>query len=144
MTKSGKNPPRPPLVPDRVRRIEGGFAFIPNRFLADGFFASLTTDERSLYLLLVLASNRDGVSFYHYDRLCSLLQLPLEAYLQVRNGLIEKDLIAFDGTRIQVLALPASPLDKPAPLLKTAEDFDRHDGATIRDHLRRALGDDQG
>ena len=141
MHQPGNRPP--PLVPDRVRRIEGGFAFIPNRFLLDGFFATLTADERSLYLLLILAGDREGVSFYRYDRLCSLLQVPLETYIDARNGLIAKDLLAFDGTRSQILSLPPRPTEKPTALLKTAEDFDRHDGATIRAHLRRALRDDQ-
>ena len=26
----------------RIRRIDGGFAFIPHRFLTDGFLATLT------------------------------------------------------------------------------------------------------
>jgi hypothetical protein len=34
---------RPPPRSDRIRRIDGGFAFVPNRFLRDGFFTSLTT-----------------------------------------------------------------------------------------------------
>jgi len=33
----------------------------------------------------------------------------LEQYLDARNALIDKDLIAFDGTRFQVLFLPMSP-----------------------------------
>ena len=46
---------RAPIVSDRVRRIGGhSFAFIPHRFLRDGFLASLTPHERSLYLFLVL------------------------------------------------------------------------------------------
>lgn len=30
-----------PLIPDRVRKIHGSFAFIEHRFLRDGFWASL-------------------------------------------------------------------------------------------------------
>lgn len=37
------------------------------------------------------------MSFYQYDSICSLLEIPLETYLQARNALIDKDLIAFDG-----------------------------------------------
>ncbi|MFH1952775.1 MAG: hypothetical protein ABIL06_14285 [Pseudomonadota bacterium] len=33
------------LVPNRIRRIEGGFSFIPHRFLTDGFLASLGQTE---------------------------------------------------------------------------------------------------
>lgn len=131
---------RAPIVPDRVRTIDKrGFAFIPNRFLHDGFFPSLTPDERALYFLLVLAGNRNGVSFYQYDTICALLQMPLEIYIEARNGLIEKDLVAFDGTRFQVLELPARPA---ARVLRTAEDLAQHDRATIRASILRALASD--
>jgi hypothetical protein len=35
--------------------------------------------------------------------------LTLEDYIQARDGLLKKDLIAFDGTLFQVLELPAKP-----------------------------------
>jgi hypothetical protein len=98
------------LNKQRIRRIEGGFSFIPHRFLADGFLASLDQKELILYFFLVLASDRNGVSFYAYDSICSLLQLTLDEYLKARDALIKKDLIAFDGTFFQVLALPPKPI----------------------------------
>jgi hypothetical protein len=97
------------LVADRIRRIEGGFSFIPHRFLTDGFLKALSQQELLLYIFLVLAADRYGLSFYSYDRICSLLRMSLEQYTAAREGLIEKDLIAFDGTLYQVLSLPASP-----------------------------------
>jgi hypothetical protein len=131
---------RDPIRPDRLRRIgRAGFAFVPNRFLRDGFFAALRPAERELYFLLILAGDRNGVSFYHYDALCSLLQMELETYLQARNALIERDLIAFDGTRFQVLSLPEQPLAPTTRELRTREDFAEHDGATIRALLRRSF-----
>ncbi len=131
---------RAPIRPDRVRRIgPDGFAFVPNRFLRDGFFAALRPAARELYFLLVLAGDRNGVSFYHYDSLCSLLQMELETYLQARNALIERDLIAHDGTRFQVLALPEHPSPDTAPELRTPQDFAEHDAATIRALVRRSF-----
>ena len=94
------------LNPERIRRINGGFSFIPHRFLADGFLASLDQQEILLYLFLILASDRYGLSFYSYDSICSLLQITADQYVKARNGLMEKDLIAFDGTIFQVLSLP--------------------------------------
>lgn len=35
-----------------------------------------------------------------------LLELSIDEYMASRNSLIEKDLIAFDGTLFQVLSLP--------------------------------------
>jgi len=97
------------LVTERVRAIDGGFSFIPHRFLADGFFASLIPHELLLYFLLVLAGDRNGISFYSYDKICTLLHMPLDRYIMARDNLIDKDLIAFDGTVFQVLQLPAAP-----------------------------------
>jgi hypothetical protein len=103
------------LNPNRVRRIDGGFSFVPHRFLTDGFLASLTQKELLLYLFLALVSDRYGLSFYSYDAICSLLQMTLDQYIEARNGLMEKDLIAFDGTIFQVLELPAEPAARLKP-----------------------------
>jgi hypothetical protein len=131
---------REPIRPERVRRIgPDGFAFIPNRFWRDGFFAALGPAQRELYVLLVLAADRNGLSFYHYDSICSLLQMELETYLHARNALIERDLIAFDGTRFQVLSLPEQPATHSVRELRTPEDFAEHDAATIRATLRRSF-----
>ena len=97
------------LNPDRIRCIQGGFSFVPHRFFGDGFFASLIPHELLLYFLLVLAGDRNGVSFYSYDKICTLLQMNLEQYIMARDELIDKDLIAFDGTLFQVLDLPSKP-----------------------------------
>jgi len=101
------------LVADRIRTIDGGFSFIPHRFLADGFFASSIPQELLLYFLLVLAGDRNGVSFYSYDKICTLLQMTLDRYIMARDRLIDKDLIAFDGTLFQVLQLPEKPVLEP-------------------------------
>lgn len=123
---------RRPLVADRVRQIgAGGFAFVPNRFLLDGFFAALGPDELLLYWLLVLAADRQGMSFYRYETLCSLLQMPPERYVLARNSLVDKDLIAFDGRRFQVLELPAQPPAAPRPL-RSQQELELEDPATVR------------
>ncbi len=98
------------LNPDRIRRIDGGFSFVPHRFLSEGFLAALPQKELLLYLFLTIASDRHGLSFYSYESICSLLQMDLDQYISARNGLIDKDLIAFDGTIFQVLDLPTMPV----------------------------------
>jgi hypothetical protein len=130
---------RQPLVADRVRAIgRRGFSYFPNRFVQDGFFAALSPDEQRLYFLLVLVGDRQGLSFYHYESLCTLLQLPLERYLLARDGLLDKDLLASDGTRLQVLELPAAP-PAPRPVLRSREALECADPATIHAVLDRAL-----
>ena len=103
------------LNPNRIRRIENGFSFIPHRFLTDGFLAALDQQEILVYFFLVLASDRNGLSFYSYDAICSLLGLSVDEYIEARDGLMEKDLIAFDGTIFQVLGLPEQPIQDEAP-----------------------------
>ena len=94
------------LNPIRVRQINGGFSFISHRFLTDGFLASMDQKELLLYLFLILASDCFGLSFYSYDAICTFLELSLDEYMASRNSLMDKDLIAFDGTVFQVLSLP--------------------------------------
>lgn len=131
---------RAPILPERVRCVAGhSFAFLPHRFLREGFLASLAPDQQRLYLLLVLAADRNGLSFYHYDSICSLLEITLETYICARNALIDKDLIAFDGTRFQVLSLPDKPRFDAAPPKTTDEQFEHDDPATIRHLIRGAL-----
>lgn len=100
------------LDPGRVRRIQGGFSFIPHRFLTDGFLASLDQTEILLYLFLVLASDRNGLSFYSYDAICTFLQITVDEYIESRDSLINQDLIVFDGTLFQVLDLPREPVQR--------------------------------
>lgn len=130
---------RSPIVGDRIRRIEGGFCFVPHRFLRDGFFAGLGQHEQLLYFLLVLAGDRNGVSFYSCDAICALLLMEDHEYLAAQGELIAKELIAFDGKRFQVLSLPERPVSTQKPL-RTEEDFEEADSATIRRLIRQSLG----
>ena len=66
---------RSALLPRRVRKIAGSFAFIEHRFLQDGFLENLTHHELLLYFFLILAADRYGISFYSYDRICTILGL---------------------------------------------------------------------
>ena len=94
---------------DRVRQINGGFSFIPHRFLTDGFFVSLNQPELLLYFFLILAADKNGLSYYSYERICEFIDMGLDEYLRARGGLLNKDLIAFDNTVFQVLELPPKP-----------------------------------
>lgn len=127
------------LLENRIRVIQRGFSFIPHRFLRDGFFITLNRDELVVYFLLILVGDREGISYYSQDRLCSLLKMPFEDFIQARNGLIEKDLIAFDGFIFQVLSLPCQPVIPAHKPLVTPEDFERKDPLTIRQKIGTSL-----
>jgi hypothetical protein len=130
------------LVSDRIRKIDGSFSWIGHRFLRGGFFASLSQNELLLYFFLVLVADRQGLSYYHYDNICSLLCLSLDDYIVVRDRLIEKDLIAFDGTFFQVLSLPRMVVNQSAKLLKNRDDMKTFDFATIKQIVRKQLSRD--
>jgi hypothetical protein len=72
--------------------------------------ASLDQPEILFYLFLILASDRNGLSFYSYDAICTFLKITADQYVEARDSLIKKDLTAFDGTLFQVLDLPEEPL----------------------------------
>ena len=122
------------INPERIRRIRGGFSFIPHRFLTDGFLDALSQKELLLYLFLIMVSDRHGLSFYSYDAICSLLQITADQYIEARNGLIEKDLIDFDGNVFQVLDLPVKPI-RPSKL--------KHHPLTVSKIIRQSLGEVQ-
>ena len=133
---------RAPILPDRIRCIGGqSFAFVPHRFLREGFLCSLTADEQRLYLFLVLAADRNGLSFYHYDRIAAILEMALDDYVEARNGLLAKDLIAFDGSRFQVLSLPAKPVPRASSPLRAARDLEDNDPATVRRTILASLAE---
>jgi len=113
------------------RRITGSFAFIEHRFLRDGFWESLSHYELLLYVFLLLAADRNGVSYYSCDKIYSLLRISMDEYLNARNALIDKDLIAFDGYFYQVLSLPEKPVNQPLKLLKSQQQMEKYDPATI-------------
>jgi hypothetical protein len=120
-----------PINPQRARKIAGSFAFIEHRFLRNGFFATLTHHELLLYVFLVLVADRNGLSYYSYDKICILLRISVDEYILVRDSLIKKDLIAFDGYLFQVLSLPEKlSIDSCKPLT-SLKDMEKHDPATV-------------
>jgi hypothetical protein len=127
----------------RIRHINGGFGFIPHRFLTDGFLDSLNQIDILLYLFLCLVSDRHGLSFYSYDAICSLLKLSLDDYIEARDSLMEKDLIAYDGTIFQVLDLPPEPLQPLAKKIPLNPDR-RQYRSQIRGLIQQSLWESQG
>ncbi len=122
------------LEAGRIRRIQGGFSFIPHRFLTDGFLASLSQTEILLYLFLIIVSDRNGLSFYSYDAICTLLQFSVDDYIEARDDLIKRDLIAFDGTLFQVLDLPGKPVQKEVKLSPQS-----HPRSEIQDLIQQSI-----
>lgn len=81
--------------PQRVRRIEKSFAWIDHRLLRNGYLQVLTHQEQALYLFLILAADRQGVSFYRKEKICDLLGLDAGRFEVARDRLADLKLIAF-------------------------------------------------
>jgi len=98
-----------PIFPDRCRNIrQCTFGWIDHNFLHRGYFNHLSQEELLLYYFLITVADRNGVSFYDYERICQWLKLELNDYLRARNRLCELSLIAYHDGVFQVLSLPQS------------------------------------
>ena len=100
--------PKPkPIIVDRIRNIRDcTFGWVDHNFLHNGFLNRLSQQELLLYYFLITVADRNGVSFYDYERICQFLKLEVDSYLNARNRLCERSLIAFEDAVFQVLSLP--------------------------------------
>lgn len=137
---------RTPILPERLRRIEGTFGYLPHQLLRDGHWDSLEHSEILLYVLLALVADRQGMSFYRNDRLAAVLRLRTDQLLDARHGLIQKGYVAYDpaGPRYQLLSLPPRPLRMLKPLEPVEEKAGsrsrRGPPEHVRELLRKILG----
>lgn len=96
-----------PIIGNRIRNIRNcTFGWIDHNLLHFGFIRRLSPESLLLYFFLCLVADRNGCSFYDYDKICSLLKLDLEQYLRARGQLIDQSLIEFKSPIFQVLSLP--------------------------------------
>jgi hypothetical protein len=120
------------LHPQRLRKIEGSFSWIDHRFITGGFLRDLSTLEILLYLFLVAVSDRNGLSFYHDDRIASLLKIDLPALGQAREGLVRRSLLAYELPLYQVLSLPPRPV-----ILPSGEEKSQREQEIARSYLNK-------
>jgi replication initiation and membrane attachment protein DnaB len=105
--------------PQNVRKIQGSFAWIDHRLMRDGYLPIMTHEDLGLYLFLILAADRNGVSFYRKEKICDTLSLSFQQFEIARDRLIDLNLIAYQSYSVmspngfyQVL-----PIRTPAPNL---------------------------
>jgi hypothetical protein len=126
------------LCPDRIRKIEGSFSWIDHRFVTGGFLHDLSMIEILLYLFLVAVSDRNGLSFYHDDRIASLLKIDLPALGKAREGLVRRSLLAYEFPLYQILSLPPRPMALPSKeeRAKQEQEIAHHYFKKIREMLQ--------
>jgi hypothetical protein len=83
------------LQPLRLRSLPPSYAWIDRRLRQHDLLASLSAAELSLYLFLVLAADRDGLSCWRIDRMERELPADVGSLKNARADLVKKDLIAF-------------------------------------------------
>ena len=105
------------IVADLIRDIrQCTFGWIDHNLLNHGLVKQLAPESLLLYCFLCLVADRQGLSYYDYEKICSLLKFDLEQYLEARGQLMAQSLIAFDQPVFQVLSLPKR--DRHQPLVK--------------------------
>jgi hypothetical protein len=99
-------PPKPILVPARLRRPPAtGWSWVDRRFLRD-YAAHLSRDAVLLYFILATVADKHGLSFYGDGALAAMLRVSLPALIAARDELLARDLIAHETRFTQVLSMP--------------------------------------
>jgi len=94
------------IDPRRMRKaLPRGFGWIDHRLLRDGYLSRCSPRALALYVLLVCASDAQGLSYYSTPRIAQLLQLEPAALSEARRELIGLGLIAYQKPLYQLLSL---------------------------------------
>ena len=82
--------------PDRLRSHSSSFGWVDHRLLRGGHLAGLSVEAMACYLFLVLAADRNGISYYRIESTAKHLgYLDFSAIHGARDELQSADLVAF-------------------------------------------------
>ena len=114
MTRPPPTPPRP----DYVRRPTRGFGWLDERLLRDGWLEDVGVDGTAVLVLLAIAADRRGASFFGRDRMAKVLGLDRARLDAALEQLLEFRLVALRPWRSghrdgvwQLLPLPVRRAD---------------------------------
>ncbi len=112
----GKKPTLPPPRPDLIRRPAGRFGWLDDCLLREDCLSRLGPEGTSVLVLLALAADRHGASFYGRERMAQRLGIRRNDVDQALRRLLELRLVAHRPWRHghadgiwQLLPLPAPP-----------------------------------
>jgi hypothetical protein len=110
------------IDPRRMRKgLPRGFGWIDHRLLREGYLTNCTPQALALYVLLVCASDAQGLSYYSGPRIAELLRLEPATVAGARRELIELGLIAYQKPLYQLLSLERElPEIKSQPTQRTS------------------------
>ena len=89
----GKRPIIPPR-PDLIRRPAGRFGWLEDRLLHDDWLARLGPEGTSVMVLLALAADRHGASFFGRERMAGKLGISRHGVDQALARMLEWQLVA--------------------------------------------------
>ena len=99
------------LNPRQMRKAPPrGFGWIDHRLLRDGYICRCSPQALALYVLLVCASDAQGLSYYSDARSAELLTLEPATLSLARRELIGLGLIAYQKPLYQLLSLEGEEL----------------------------------
>ena len=87
-----------------------GFGWVDHRLLRDGYIGRCSPQALALYVLLVCASDAQGLSYYSDPRIAQLLTLEPAILSFARRELIALGLIAYQKPLYQLLSLEGEEL----------------------------------
>jgi hypothetical protein len=87
------------------KALPRGFGWIDHRLLRDGYIGRCSPQALALYVLLVCASDAQGLSYYSDPRIGQLLTLEPATLSEARRELIGLGLIAYQKPLYQLLSL---------------------------------------
>ena len=90
--------PHPPF-PDLVRRPAGPFGWVEARFLHEGLLARLGPEATAVLVLLALAADRHGASFFGRERMARALGMDRAAIDRALRRLLDLGLAAHRAWR---------------------------------------------
>jgi len=110
------------IDPRRMRKgLPRGFGWVDHRLLQEAYITNCTPQALALYLLLVCASDAQGLSYYSGPRIAELLRLEPQVVAEARRELIALGLIAYQKPLYQLLSLEREfPENKSQPAQRTA------------------------
>ena len=109
-----------PICPDRIRKIPRQFSWLDHRLVSDHYIDRCTHAAAALYLFLVTVADAGGMSYYSTRTLSQRLAMEEHTLIQVRNELVDIDLIAYQKPLYQILAIDAEPF-RPTGTLQSVE-----------------------
>lgn len=95
-----RRPPPVPPRPELVRRPEGAFGWLEAVLLHDGWLAEVGPYAAAVLLLLALAADRSGASFFGRSRMAEVLGMSRHEVDVALQRLLDLELVAMRPWRV--------------------------------------------